>query len=156
MPTAARHLVIIVLTNYKKETLCIQKQKNIPKNWIFKDQYINNIIENKNYLNLKKNKNLNINERKKIISLFQKIKLKKIKTNFNSNVEKLVNILKSEISKKYIIAEQLIATKNEIKLFLDNDIIVQSKWRNKIFYKPIEKLIKKGINIKINNNKIIF
>ena len=134
----------------------IAKQKNIPKNWVFKDEDINNIIENKNYLNLKKNKNLNINERKKIISLFQKIKLKKIKINFNSNIEKLVNILKSEISKKYIIAEQLIATKNEIKLFLDNDIIIQSKWRNKIFYKPIEKLIKKGINIKINNNKIIF
>ncbi len=88
--------------------------------------------------------------------MFQKIKLKKIKINFNSNIEKLVNILKSEISKKYIIAEQLIATKNEIKLFLDNDIIVESKWRNKIFYKLIEKLIKKGINIKINNNKIIF
>ena len=47
----------------------IAKQKNIPKNWVFKDEDINNIIENKNYLNLKKNKNLNINEKDKVCEI---------------------------------------------------------------------------------------
>ena len=134
----------------------LAKEKNIPKNWIFKDEDINNIIENKNYLNLKKNKNLNKNEKNKIITLFKKIKLKKIKKKLNHNIEKLVNILKSEVSKKYNIAEQLIASKNEIKLFLDNDLQIKSKWRNKIFYQQVKKLIQKGLNIKINNNKIFF
>jgi len=132
------------------------KQKNIPKNWIFRDESILNIIKNNKYNNIIKNKNLSHNEKKEIIDKFKKIKLTKQKKIINQNIIKMINIVRSEISKKYKISEQLISNNNDTKIYLENFIKKRNLWREQIFYKITDRLIKYKLQVKIKNNNLIF
>ncbi len=57
------------------------QKKNLPKNWVFKDDEISNVIKNKDYSSIKNNKNLNDGEKKILIKSFEKIRLLKDKKN---------------------------------------------------------------------------
>lgn len=135
----------------------IASSKNLPKNWIFKDDRIHDIIKKQNFKDIKENQNLTTNEKKLIIKTFKSIKIINAKKKiFNKNIINIINIFKSEVSKKYQISEQLISNKNDIKNYIENNIKKESKWRENIFYKITDKLLTKEIKIKINKNKILF
>jgi ribonuclease D len=135
----------------------IARKKNLPKNWIFKDELISNIIKTKEYNNIKNNKNLTDLEKKVLIKNFQQIKIIKEKKNIiNENIIRLINVIRSEISVKRSISEQLISNKNDIKMYLENNIKKKSLWREKIFYKITDKLINNKISISISKNNLIF
>jgi len=133
------------------------QKKNLPKNWVFKDDEISNVIKNKDYSSIKNNKNLNDGEKKILIKSFEKIRLLKDKKNTtNENITQLINIIRSEVSKQNNISEQLISNKNDIKIYIENKIKKNSSWREKIFYKITDKLLKKNISIKIKKNILNF
>ncbi|KFX72179.1 MAG: hypothetical protein FF85_02045 [alpha proteobacterium QL1] len=67
----------------------------------------------------------------------------------------MINVIKSEISVKRSISEQLISNKNDIKMYLENNIKKKSVWREKIFYKITDKLINNKISISISKNNLI-
>ena len=134
----------------------IARKKNLPKNWVFKDEQISNIIKKKEYSYIKNNKNLTDLEKKILIKNFEKITLvKEKKTSINENIVRFINVIRSEISRKKSISEQLISNKNDIKIYLENKIKKKSLWREKIFYKITDKLIGKKIAVKIKNNDLI-
>ena len=134
----------------------IARKKNLPKNWIFKDELISNIIKTKEYNNIKNNKNLTDLEKKVLIKNFQQIKIIKEKKNIiNENIIRLINVIRSEISAKRSISEQLISNKNDIKMYLENNTKKKSLWREKIFYKITDKLINNKISISISKNNLI-
>lgn len=133
----------------------IAQKKNIPKNWIFKDDNITNIIENKKFFVINNNHNLNKDEKIKLIKNFKKINFKNKKKKTNINTLKIAEIIKNEISKKNEISEQLISSKSELKQYIENGIKKKSKWRNRLFYSLLDKIYKKGIKIKINKNNLI-
>lgn len=135
----------------------IASNKNIPKNWVFKDEQLLNMINNKNFDEIKKNKNLISSEKKLLIKILATIKLvKNKKIFFNKNIINILNIYKSEVSKKYQISDQLISNSYELKNYLENNIKKEGKWREKIFYKITDKFLKKEIKIKIKKNQIFF
>ena len=68
----------------------------------------------------------------------------------------MINVIRSEISVKRSISEQLISNKNDIKMYLENNIKKKSLWREKIFYKITDKLINNKISISISKNNLIF
>lgn len=134
----------------------IARKKNLPKNWIFKDELISNIIKKKEYNCIKNNKNLTELEKKVLIKNFQQIKIiKQKKTIINENIIRLINVIRSEISVKRSISEQLISNKNDVKMYLENNIKKKSLWREKIFYKITDKLINNKISISISKNNLI-
>ena len=67
----------------------------------------------------------------------------------------MINVIRSEISVKRSISEQLISNKNDIKMYLENNIKKKSLWREKIFYKITDKLINNKISISISKNNLI-
>lgn len=134
----------------------IARKKNLPKNWIFKDELISNIIKKKEYNCIKNNKNLTELEKKVLIKNFQQINIiKQKKTIINENIIRLINVIRSEISVKRSISEQLISNKNDVKMYLENNIKKKSLWREKIFYKITDKLINNKISISISRNNLI-
>lgn len=134
----------------------IARKKNLPKNWIFKDELISNIIKKKEYNCIKNNKNLTELEKKVLIKNFQQINIiKQKKTIINENIIRLINVIRSEISVKRSISEQLISNKNDVKMYLENNIKKKSLWREKIFYKITDKLINNKISISISKNNLI-
>lgn len=134
----------------------IARKKNLPKNWIFKDELISNIIKKKEYNCIKNNKNLTELEKKVLIKNFQQINIiKQKKTIINENIIRLINVIRSEISIKRSISEQLISNKNDVKMYLENNIKKKSLWREKIFYKITDKLINNKISISISKNNLI-
>ena len=133
----------------------IAYHKNLPKNWIFQDEKILNIIKNRNFEEITKNKHLTKNEKKIIIKIFKNIKIIK-KKNFNINILNILSIFRSEVSKKYKIAEQLIGTKNDLENFISRGLEKNSKWRKKIFFKTAKKILKKHVKIKIKKDQIFF
>ena len=68
----------------------------------------------------------------------------------------MINVIRSEISVKRSISEQLISNKNDIKMYLENNIKKKSLWREKIFYKITDKLVNNKISISISKNNLIF
>ncbi len=67
-----------------------------------------NIIKNHDFEKIVKNKNLTKNEKKIIVKIFKTIKIIK-KKSYNINILNILSIYRSEVSKKYKIAEQLIS-----------------------------------------------
>lgn len=117
----------------------LAKKKNLPKNWILKDEDIISMIKNRSYELLKKNKIFTQDQIKIIISLLKntsKIKLKRI----DNEIEiKSLDFFRYLVSKKYSIDQNLIASKYD---FIDyKNIKSHSKWRKKIFYDLYEKIV---------------
>ena len=129
--------------------------KNLPKNWIFQDDQILNIIKNHDFEKIVKNKNLTKNEKKMIVKIFKTIKIIK-KKSYNINILNILSLYRSEVSKKYKIAEQLIASKNDLNNFISNGFEKKSKWRKKLFFKTAKKILKKQVTIKIKKDQIYF
>ena len=135
----------------------LAQKKNLPKNWIFPDSGILTIIKNKEYKDIKENKNLTFQEKKMFINKFKKIKVQKNNNKItNDNIIKLINIIRSEVSKNKNISEQLISNKNDTIAYLEDGLKKNSKWREKIFYKITDQLVKKNLKIKIKKNTIAF
>ena len=135
----------------------LAQKKNLPKNWIFPDSGILTIIKNKEYKDIKENKNLTFQEKKMFINKFKKIKVQKNNNKItNDNIIKLINIIRSEVSKSKNISEQLISNKNDTIAYLEDGLKKNSKWREKIFYKITDQLVKKNLKIKIKKNTIAF
>ena len=117
----------------------LAKKKNLPKNWILKDEDIISMIKNRSYELLKKNKTFTQDQIKIIISLLKntsKIKLKRI----DNEIEiKSLDFFRFLVSKKYSIDQNLIASKYD---FIDyKNVKSHSKWRKKIFYDLYEKIV---------------
>ena len=74
--------------------------KNLPKNWIFQDEQILNIIKNHDFEKIVKNNNLTKNEKKIIVKIFKTIKIIK-KKSYNINILNILSLYRSEVSKKY-------------------------------------------------------
>ena len=135
----------------------LAQKKNLPKNWIFPDSGILTIIKNKEYKDIKENKNLTFQEKKMFINKFKKIKVQKNNNKItNDNIIKLINIIRSEVSKNKNISEQLISNKNDTIAYLEDGLKKNSKWREKIFYKITDQLVKKNLKIKIKKNTLAF
>ena len=135
----------------------LAQKKNLPKNWIFPDSGILTIIKNKEYKDIKENKNLTFQEKKMFINKFKKIKVQKNNNKItNDNIIKLINIIRSEVSKSKNISEQLISNKNDTIAYLEDGLKKNGKWREKIFYKTTDQLVKKNLKIKIKKNTIAF
>ena len=112
---------------------------------------------NKEYKDIKENKNLTFQEKKMFINKFKKIKVQKNNNKItNDNIIKLINIIRSEVSKNKNISEQLISNKNDTIAYLEDGLKKNSKWREKIFYKITDQLIKKKLKIKIKKNTLAF
>ena len=128
------------------------KIKNLPKNWILKDENIISIIKNKKFDTIKKNKYFSDNEKKDIIKFFKKvlkIKFKKI----NNEIEiKCLEFFRYLVSKKYSIDVSLIASKYDLINY--KRIKNNSKWRNKIFFDLYEKIISGKKKFVLNNFKL--
>lgn len=133
----------------------IASRKNLPKNWIFQDEQMLNIIKNHDFEKIVKNKHLTKNEKKIIIKIFKTIKIIK-KKSYNINILNILSIYRSEVSKKYKIAEQLIASKNDLSNFISSGFEKKSKWRKKLFFKTAKKILKKQVIIKIKKDQIYF
>ena len=112
----------------------LAQKKNLPKNWIFPDSGILTIINK-----------------------FKKIKVQKNNNKItNDNIIKLINIIRSEVSKNKNISEQLISNKNDTIAYLEDGLKKNSKWREKIFYKITDQLVRKNLKIKIKKNTLAF
>ncbi len=128
------------------------KIKNLPKNWILKDEEIITTIKSKKLNVIKKNEYFSNKEKKDIIKIFKqifKIKYKKI----NNEIEvKCLEFFRYLISKKYSIDVNLIASKYDL---IDYKKIKNiSKWRRKIFFDVYEKIIKGKKKFILNNYKL--
>ena len=114
------------------------KIKNLPKNWILKDEDIIAMIKSKKIDLLKKNKFFSNNEKKKLIKFLKKILKKKLKK-LNNEIEiKSLEFFRYLISKKYSIDVNLIASKYDLIDY--KNIKNNSKWRKKIFFDLYEKV----------------
>ena len=117
----------------------LAKKKNLPKNWILKDEDIISMIKNKSYELLKKNKIFTQNQIKIIISLLKNTSKIRIKRIDNEIEIKSLDFFRYLVSKKYSIDQNLIASKYD---FIDyKNIKSHTKWRKKIFYDLYEKII---------------
>lgn len=130
------------------------KEKNLPKNWIIKDEDIISIIKNKKLDYINKNKFFS----KKEISMLKKLFLKifKIKVKKNSNVVKFktLEFFRFLVSKKYSIDLNLIASKYDMQDY--ENAKKQSKWRKKIFYNIFEKISHGKKKFLINDFKSLY
>ena len=118
---------------------CKSKIKNLPKNWILKDEDIIIMIKTKKTDILKKNRYFSNSEKKKIIKFLNKLSRKKFKK-FNNEIEiKSLEFFRYLVSKKYSIDINLIASKYDLIDF--KNIKNNSKWRKKIFFDLYEKII---------------
>jgi len=123
-------------------------KRNMPKNWIIKDETLIKLIKINNLNDLKKNNLLNSSQKNEISKLI--LKLKKInKTNKKDIIEiKALEFFRFLISKKYQIDENLICTKYNFENY--KKIKNQSKWRKKIFFDPFVKFFSGSSKIKLN------
>ena len=126
----------------------LSKKKNLPKNWILKDEEIITIIKNKSFHTIKKNKIFSQNQIKDITNLLKKLSKIRVKKENNDIQIKSLEFFRFLVSKKYSIDQNLIASKFDIAEY--KSIKKNSKWRNKIFYDLYEKIItgKKKFHIK--------
>jgi len=126
----------------------LSKKKNLPKNWILKDEEIIALIKNKSFHIIKKNKIFSQNQIKDITNLLKKLSKIRIKKENNEIQIKSLEFFRFLVSKKYSIDQNLIASKFDIAEY--KSIKKNSKWRNKIYYDLYEKIItgKKKFHIK--------
>lgn len=115
------------------------KDKNLPKNWILKDDDIISMIKTKKYNIIKKNKFFSKKEKLYLIKYLIKISDIKIKNNKNEIEIKALEFFRYLVSKKYSIDVNLIASKYDLIDY--KNIKNYSKWRKKIFYNLYEKII---------------
>ncbi len=127
------------------------KIKDLPKNWILKDEDIIAMIKTKKISILNKNKYFSYNEKKKIIKFLKKILKKKFKK-LNNEIEiKSLEFFRYLVSKKHSIDINLIASKYDLIDY--KNIKNNSKWRKKIFYDLYEKIIEGKKRFILNNFK---
>ena len=115
------------------------------------DEEIIAMIKTKKFDTLKKNKFFLKNEKKNIIILLKKIfkiKLQKL----NNEIEiKTLEFFRYLVSKKYLINENLIASKYDLVDYKEKKN--KTKWRKKIFYDLYEKIIRGKKKFILNNFK---
>ena len=150
------------------------KKRNIPKNRLIRDEVLVMISQLKpsDIFSIKKIRGIpknfydeDLNKILKIIKVSCKIKQDKWPTIANDSKKLSVNkasldllkLLLSYCSQKSGLAEKLIADADELRLILDGqkqDLRVFSGWRNEIFGKFVDLLLKGKIAFTIKDNKI--
>lgn len=132
----------------------ISKKKDMPKNWILKDEEIIQLIKKKVNNKQAQNKFFSNNDWKKFCNLLNKIKKIKVVRVNNDLDLKTFEFFRYLVSKKYSIDPNLIATKYDLEDFKNSKTI--SKWRSKIYYDLVEKIIKGKQKFKIKNFKPLY
>ena len=150
------------------------KKRNIPRNRLIRDEILVTLSQLKptNIFSIKKirgiPKSLNDKELNKILKIIKfsyeiepekwpKITKQIKKTNVNKASLDLLKLLLTYCSQKSGLAEKLIADADELRLILDGqmkDLKVFKGWRNEIFGKYVDQLLKGKIAFTIKNNKI--
>ena len=127
------------------------KIKNLPKNWILKDEDIITMIKTRKIEILKKNKYFSNLEKGKLTKLLKKIFKIKIKKQDNEIEIKCLEFFRYLVSKKYTIDANLIASKYDLTDY--KNIKSKSKWRKRIYFDVFEKIIRGKKNFILNNFK---
>ena len=149
------------------------KKRNLPRNRLIRDEILVNISQLKpsDIFSIKKIRGIpkilcdkDLNEILKIIEISRKIepvKWPKIPKHSKINVNKasldLLKLLLSYCSQKSGLAEKLIADADQLRLILDGqgkDLEVFKGWRNEVFGKFVNLLLKGKIAFTIKDNKI--
>ena len=150
------------------------KKRNIPRNRLIRDEILVTLSQLKptNIFSIKKirgiPKSLNDKELNKILKIIKfsyeiepekwpKIPKQRKKINVNKASLDLLKLLLTYCSQKTGLAEKLIADADELRLILDGqmkDLEVFKGWRNEIFGKYVDQLLKGKIAFTIKNNKI--
>ena len=150
------------------------KKRNIPRNRLIRDEILVTLSQLKpiNIFSIKKIRgipkslnNKDLNEILKIIKLcceiepekWPKIPKQTKKLSVNKASLDLLKLLLTYCSQKSGLAEKLIADADELRLILDGqmkDLKVFKGWRNEIFGKFVDQLLKGKIAFTINDNKI--
>ncbi len=127
------------------------KIKNLPKNWILKDEDIISMIKNKNLKLLKKNKYFSKKEKNILKMLLNKIFKIKINKKNNELEIRTLEYFRFLISRKYSIDQSLIASKYDLIDY--KRIKNNSKWRKRIFYDEFENITKGKKNFLLKDFK---
>ena len=127
-------------TNFLKIRDNKSKIKNLPKNWILKDDDIILMIKKKKFDFIKKNKFFSGEEKKDLIKFLKKISKTKLSKNYNEIEIKCLEFFRYLVSKKYSIDANLIASRYDFQNY--KNIKKNSKWRYKIYYSLYEKITK--------------
>ena len=150
------------------------KKRNIPRNRLIRDEILVTLSQLKptNIFSIKKirgiPKSLNDKDLNKILKIIKfsyeiepekwpKIPKQRKKINVNKASLDLLKLLLTYCSQKSGLAEKLIADADELRLILDGqmkDLEVFKGWRNEIFGKYVDQLLKGKIAFTIKNNKI--
>ena len=150
------------------------KKRNIPRNRLIRDEILITLSQLKptNIFSIKKirgmPKSLNDKDLNKILKIIKfsyeiepekwpKIPKQTKKINVNKASLDLLKLLLSYCSQKSGLAEKLISDADELKLILDGqgrDLEVFKGWRNEIFGKYVNLLLKGKIAFTIKDNKI--
>ena len=150
------------------------KKRNIPRNRLIRDEILVTLSQLKptNIFSIKKirgiPKSLNDKDLNKILKIIKfsyeiepekwpKIPKQRKKINVNKASLDLLKLLLTYCSQKTGLAEKLIADADELRLILDGqmkDLEVFKGWRNEIFGKYVDQLLKGKIAFTIKNNKI--
>ncbi len=115
------------------------KIKDLPKNWVLKDEDIIKIIKTKKISIIRNNKFFSNNEKRDIIKYLKNIFKIKIKKNNNEIDIRCLEFFRFLISKKYSIDPNLIASKYDLLDY--KNIKKKSKWRHKIYFKVYDNII---------------
>ena len=150
------------------------KKRNIPRNRLIRDEILVTLSQLKptNIFSIKKirgiPKSLNDKDLNKILKIIKfsyeiepekwpKIPKQRKKINVNKASLDLLKLLLTYCSQKSGLAEKLIADADELRLILDGqmkDLEVFKGWRNEIFGKYVDQLLKGKIAFTIKDNKI--
>ena len=150
------------------------KKRNIPRNRLIRDEILVTLSQLKptNIFSIKKirgiPKSLNDKDLNKILKIIKfsyeiepekwpKIPKQRKKINVNKASLDLLKLLLTYCSQKSGLAEKLIADADELRLILDGqmkDLKVFKGWRNEIFGKYVDQLLKGKIAFTIKDNKI--
>ena len=150
------------------------KKRNIPRNRLIRDEILVTLSQLKptNIFSIKKirgiPKSLNDKDLNKILKIIKfsyeiepekwpKIPKQRKKINVNKASLDLLKLLLTYCSQKSGLAEKLIADADELRLILDGqmkDLKVFKGWRNEIFGKFVDLLLKGKIAFTIKDNKI--
>ena len=150
------------------------KKRNIPRNRLIRDEILVTLSQLKptNIFSIKKirgiPKSLNDKDLNKILKIIKfsyeiepekwpKITKQIKKINVNKASLDLLKLLLTYCSQKSGLAEKLIADADELRLILDGqmkDLEVFKGWRNEIFGKYVDQLLKGKIAFTIKDNKI--
>jgi len=151
------------------------KKRNIPRNRLIRDEILVTLSQLKptNIFSIKKirgiPKSLNDKDLNKILKIIKfcceiepekwpKIPKQRKKINVNKASLDLLKLLLTYCSQKSGLAEKLIADADELRLILDGqmkDLEVFKGWRNEIFGKYVDQLLKGKIAFTIKDNKIV-